>query len=50
MQKTGLNFQQALSKLRRADDVVREAIGEDIEPRLRRLLESEALQKTASNS
>jgi N-acetylmuramic acid 6-phosphate etherase len=50
MQKTGLNFQQALSKLRRADDVVREAIGEDIEPRLRRLLESEEPQKTPSNS
>ena len=39
MLKTGLNYRQALVKLKRADDVVREAIGEDIEPRLRKLLE-----------
>jgi N-acetylmuramic acid 6-phosphate etherase len=39
MQKTGLNYRQALAKLKRADDVVREAIGEDIEPRLRKLLD-----------
>jgi len=38
MQKTGQPYRQALSKLRRADGFVREAIGEDIEPRLRELL------------
>ena len=38
MQKTGLPYRQALSKLRRADSFVREAIGEDVEPRLRELL------------
>jgi N-acetylmuramic acid 6-phosphate etherase len=45
MQKTGLPFRQALSKLRRADDFVRDAIGEDIEPRLRKLLEAADRQK-----
>jgi N-acetylmuramic acid 6-phosphate etherase len=40
MQKTGLNYRQALSKLRKADDLVRDAIGEDIEPRLHHLLDS----------
>lgn len=38
MQKTGLPYRQALTKLRNAEDLVREAIGEDIEPRLRHLL------------
>ncbi len=40
MQKTGLPFRQALSKLRRADSSVRAAIDEDAEPRLRQLLGS----------
>ncbi|HVL66424.1 MAG TPA: N-acetylmuramic acid 6-phosphate etherase [Vicinamibacterales bacterium] len=38
MQKTGSTLPQALKRLREADDLVREAIGEDIEPRLRELL------------
>ncbi len=38
MQKSGLTLPKALSRLRRADDSVREALGEDIEPRLRELL------------
>lgn len=46
MQKTGLNYRLALAKLKQADDLVREAIGEDIEPRLRKLLESAQPQKT----
>ena len=41
MQKSGLSFTQALSRLRRAHDFVRDAIGEDVEPRLRELLERE---------
>lgn len=45
MQKTGFEYRRALSTLRRADNVVREAIGEDIEPRLRELLESAEAQK-----
>jgi N-acetylmuramic acid 6-phosphate etherase len=38
MQKTGLTFSKAMKRLRESNDSVREAIGEDIEPRLRRLL------------
>ena len=38
MQKTGSTYAGAMKKLRDADDSVREAIGEDIEPRLRQLL------------
>lgn len=38
MQKTGLTYAKAQSRLRAASDSVREAIGEDIQPRLRELL------------
>jgi N-acetylmuramic acid 6-phosphate etherase len=38
MQKSGLSYNQALSRLRRAHDIVREAIGEDVEARLKELL------------
>jgi N-acetylmuramic acid 6-phosphate etherase len=38
MQKTGLTLPQAMKRLRSADNSVRKAIGEDIEPRLRELL------------
>ena len=38
MQKTSLTLPQALRRLRKADDSIREAIGEDVEPRLRDLL------------
>jgi N-acetylmuramic acid 6-phosphate etherase len=40
MEKAGLTLPQALKRLRKADNSVREAIGEDIEPRLRQLLGS----------
>ena len=36
MQKAGLTLPQALKRLKKADDLVRDAIGEDIEPRLAR--------------
>ena len=39
MQKSGLTYPKALSRLRRAHDFVRDAIGEDVEPRLRELLQ-----------
>jgi N-acetylmuramic acid 6-phosphate etherase len=39
MQKSTLTLPQALKRLKNADDSVREAIGEDIEPRLRALLD-----------
>jgi hypothetical protein len=38
MQKTGLSLAKAVSRLRQAHDSVREAIGEDVEPRLRDFL------------
>ena len=38
MQKSGLTYNQALTRLRRAHDFVRDAIGEDVEPRLKELL------------
>ena len=38
MQKTGLTLAKAVARLKASDDSVRLAIGEDIEPRLRRLL------------
>src|SRR5881394_2609884 len=41
MQRSSLTYPRALSRLRHAHDFVREAIGEDIEPRLRELLHLE---------
>jgi N-acetylmuramic acid 6-phosphate etherase len=43
MQKSGVTLPQALKRLRQADDLIRDAIGEDIEPRLRELLGLPAL-------
>jgi N-acetylmuramic acid 6-phosphate etherase len=40
MQKTHLSLPQALRRLKKAEDSVRDAIGEDVEPRLRALLKS----------
>jgi len=42
MQKTGLSYTRALSRLRKAHDSMRQALGEDIEPRLRGLLQGHA--------
>jgi N-acetylmuramic acid 6-phosphate etherase len=39
MQKSGLSYTKSLARLRKAHDFVRDAIGEDIEPRLREILE-----------
>jgi N-acetylmuramic acid 6-phosphate etherase len=38
MEKAGLTLPQAIKRLRKADNSIREALGEDIEPRLRQLL------------
>jgi N-acetylmuramic acid 6-phosphate etherase len=38
MKKAGLTYAQALRRLKTSDDSIREALGEDIEPRLRSLL------------
>ena len=40
MQKADLTLPQALKRLKKADDLVRDAIGEDIEPTLRELLKA----------
>ncbi len=42
MQKTGLPYPKALSRLRKAHDSMREALGEDIEPRLKGMLQGVA--------
>ena len=42
MQKTGLPYAKALARLRRAHDSMREALGEDIEPRLRGMIQGHA--------
>jgi N-acetylmuramic acid 6-phosphate etherase len=42
MQKTGLPYPKALSRLRKAHDSMRDALGEDIEPRLRGMLQGHA--------
>lgn len=39
MQKTGVTYPKALTRLRKSQDSIREAIGEDVEPRLRALIE-----------
>jgi N-acetylmuramic acid 6-phosphate etherase len=39
MQKAELTLPQALQRLKKADDSIRDAIGEDIEPRLRELVQ-----------
>jgi N-acetylmuramic acid 6-phosphate etherase len=41
MQKTGQPYPKALARLRRAHDSMREAIGEDVEPRLQALLDGQ---------
>ncbi len=45
MQKAKVTYQQALTRLREADNFVREAIGEDIEPRIRELLKKGGTSK-----
>jgi N-acetylmuramic acid 6-phosphate etherase len=42
MQKTSLPYPKALTRLRKAHDLMRDAIGEDIEPRLRGMLQGHA--------
>ena len=39
MQKTGLSYLKAMSRLRKANGLMRDAIGEDIEPRLKSLID-----------
>ena len=39
MQKTSLSYPKAIQRIKKADDQLREALGEDIEPRLKELLQ-----------
>lgn len=48
MQKTGLSYAKAMSRLRQASDRIREAIGEDIEPRLKALLDERPARSSSS--
>jgi N-acetylmuramic acid 6-phosphate etherase len=41
MQKTGLSYPKAISRLRKANGLIRDAIDEDIEPRLRALIDQQ---------
>jgi N-acetylmuramic acid 6-phosphate etherase len=50
MQKTGLSLSKAVGRLRKAHDSVREAIGEDIEPRLRDFLKLSRADAGANSS
>jgi len=49
MQKTGLSLLKSLARLRKAHDSMREALGEDIEPRLRGLLQGHAEAAAVAN-
>jgi N-acetylmuramic acid 6-phosphate etherase len=49
MQKTGLTYVKAIARLRKAHDSMREALGEDIEPRLRGLLQGHAEGTAVTN-
>ena len=44
MKKAGLSYSQALRRLRRADDSIREALGENLEPSLKKLLSSKPVE------
>jgi N-acetylmuramic acid 6-phosphate etherase len=50
MQKSGLTYARAISRLKRAHDFVRDAIGEDVEPRLRELLAADEARASSHNS
>ena len=45
MNKAGVTYSESLRRLRAADDSIRQALGEDLAPTLRRLLKSEQLDK-----
>jgi N-acetylmuramic acid 6-phosphate etherase len=50
MHKTGASYSRAVSKLRQAENSVRDAIGEDIEPRLRALLHLDESPRAKSDA
>jgi len=50
MKKADLTYSQALRRLKTADDSIREAIGEDLEPRLKKILADSAAAKAARDA
>jgi N-acetylmuramic acid 6-phosphate etherase len=50
MQKTGLPYLKAMSRLRKSHDSMRQALGEDIEPRLRGMLQGHAEAASINDS
>jgi N-acetylmuramic acid 6-phosphate etherase len=48
MQKAGVSYGEAVKRLKKADESVRDAIGEDIEPRLRQLLKLDKAESSAA--
>jgi N-acetylmuramic acid 6-phosphate etherase len=50
MQKADVSYSEAVKRLRHADESIREAIGEDIEPRLRQLLKLDAARPSSTTS
>jgi N-acetylmuramic acid 6-phosphate etherase len=50
MQKAGVSYSEAMKRLRRSDESIRDAIGEDIEPRLRQLLKLDAADSSRTSS
>jgi N-acetylmuramic acid 6-phosphate etherase len=50
MQKGSVSYSEAIKRLRKADQSIREAIGEDIEPRLRQLLKLDAEPSSSTSS
>ncbi|MBI2223105.1 MAG: N-acetylmuramic acid 6-phosphate etherase [Acidobacteria bacterium] len=50
MQKGAVSYSEALKRLRKADQSIRDAIGEDIEPRLRQLLNLDAAPSSRTSS
>ena len=50
MQKGNCSYSEAIKRLRKSDQSIRDAIGEDIEPRLRQLLKLDAAPSSRTNS
>jgi N-acetylmuramic acid 6-phosphate (MurNAc-6-P) etherase len=50
MKKANLTYAQALRRLKTADDSIRDAIGEDLEPRLKKILADSAAAKAARDT
>ena len=50
MQKGNVSYREAIARLRKAEESIREAIGEDIEPRLRQLLKLDAADSSSTSS